>query len=797
MSTWYTIFGPSDWPGVTIDTGNTKIDGTYYNVLSSSNVQLSASGIMWLVAGKGIRLISPGFVDASGVRVKNLFVENFSRIDSAGDVVDFYSGDDGGLVYKSDANTIASDSTLVVNTGLNKLTFPGGTVNRPVYISDGGNEDDPTKEISVYSNVEFIPEKTVVVGESSSTVPAEVNITDANFYTDNIRIGTGGDSYKGTILTHQGADLPAVWSVAEYLKADGVLWNRYPKRAVRIEDGRILFYLSKPEWAVIGDPDDYVGFNAEKLAEEIGIGDTLKLINADTLESEYVKPAYTVTFAAIETDPDTSIVDLFEQVEIVDGCKTYQVLALRICPNATLNGEDAYVNGYAFSVKKGGYLSMQLEPEATDAWGCGDPPFTNTPFTFKPSTSANISIRPNVHTAFNMLAENIDFVVYGKRNIDYGNYDPALFDIDPVSKIPVGLTPGFMVDANVANAVVGTLVSGVTYEKYLDREKTIPTGFIFDQTAKICVNTNAPYAINSIVSGVGFLTQYADVTIPGVTYSSGIIAEDIILRPEPSADGTSKYVANALLTINSIGQIVSRRPSQNPTVPEKPRDVSLQVVGNNEFSLKWIPGPDGGSSIVNYIIEFSVNDGNTWTEVDEAQILRGSSDQTSSTVIGLSTSINYQFRIKAQNGIGISEPSESSPASIPNNNLPQTVKNLAGSRSFGVNTSDLALSWDIPDSAGSSAINGYLIEESDDDGLTWIYYNTTENLITTTSETIYGLDPTKDYLYRIYPLNDSGIGAYNFIRSTGILTEEVIQEDVDVLGNWDFGSILFTGVCQS
>ena len=125
MSTWYTIFGPSDWPGVTIDTGNTKIDGTYYNVLSSSNVQLSASGIMWLVAGKGIRLISPGFVDASGVRVKNLFVENFSRIDSAGDVVDFYSGDDGGLMYKSDANTIASDSTLVVNTGLNKLTFPG------------------------------------------------------------------------------------------------------------------------------------------------------------------------------------------------------------------------------------------------------------------------------------------------------------------------------------------------------------------------------------------------------------------------------------------------------------------------------------------------------------------------------------------------------------------------------------------------------------------------------------------------------------------------------------------------
>jgi len=797
MSTWYTIFGPSTWPGVTLETGNTKIDGTYYDVLTDKTVQFAAETNMFLVAKKSIRLITPGFVDASGVRIKNLMFEKISKIDETGTAIDFYSGDDGGLAYKIDENNLGIDSTLVVNTGLGKLTFPAGATNRPVYVAAGSSDDGDTKELATYANLELVPEKSTTVGETVTVEPAEVNIVDANFYTDNIRIGQGGDAYKGTILTHQGEGLPAEWSVAEYLKAEGVLWNRYPKRAIRIEDGRIIFYLSRPSWALVGSPDDYLNFSKAVLAEEYGIGDTIALVNADTLELEYVKPAYSITYAAINEDPDTTIYDLFEEVELVDNGQTVQGLALRICPDATINGEDAYVNGYAFSVKKGGYLSMQLEPGATDKWGCGTGPFTDSPYTFRPSTSANISIRPNVHTAFNMLAENIDFVVYGKKTVDYDNYDANLFDIDPVSKIPVGLTPAFLVDANVENAVSGTLTSGVIFEKFLDRDKTQPTGFFVDERSKICVNTNDPYVVSSLISGIGFLNHYADLTVRGTTYSSGIVAEDIVLRPKPLADGTGKYVTNSLLTINSAGQIVSRRPTKNPTVPEKPTDVTVSLVGNNEFTIKWLAPDNGGTSIVTYIIEFSVNGGGTWTVIDSSQIIRAIDTQTSCTINGLSTSVNYQFRVKAQNAIGISDPSDASDTVTANNTLPQAPKNLTELRSFSASSSDIALSWEIPDSAGSSAIQGYIIEESSDNGLTWIYYNTSENLISETSETIYGLDTDTDYVYRVSALNSQGVGAYAFVRSTGILQEEFVQEDLDVLGNWDFGSILFTGVCQS
>ena len=107
------------------------------------------------------------------------------------------------------------------------------------------------------------------------------------------------------------------------------------------------------------------------------------------------------------------------------------------------------------------------------------------------------------------------------------------------------------------------------------------------------------------------------------------------------------------------------------------------------------------------------------------------------------------------------------------------------------------MSWTAPTSAGSSAVSGYIIEESENDGISWVNYNTSSSLIINTYETIYGLSNNIDYLYRVSAINDSGESAYAFVRSAGnsLLDEEVDEAIKDVLSNWDFGSILFTGVC--
>lgn len=783
------------------------ISPNFPNQWGSYTTSFASSGWISLAAMSGIFLNTPGYVDASGLRVNSILAQNYNKINSQGEIIPLYNGSSGCLLYKRTDDSVGTISEFIYNTGINKLTSPSGIVGHPFYVSPGNNPDNPTKEIAQFLPLELIPERTVTVeGGASITTPAEINISGANFFTSNIIIGTGGTEYKNTILTHQGPGVPAEWIKAEYLKADGALWNRYPKRAVRIEQNRIIFYNAKPKWAILSDNDDYADFDVAVLEKEFGNNDTIALIDATTLGTEYVKPALTITYPFVNDNPDSLFSPVFEGgVTISDPGDpiSYDGYAMSICPSSSVTASTgvctAYKNGYAFSVKKGAYLTMQLGPDAIGTWACSDFP-QNSGYKFKPSTANTISIRPNIHTSFNTLAENIDFLVYGKYSPQYDNYDASVFGLNE-NHIPSGLIPAFMVDANIANSVSGTIGSGVIFEKYLDRAKTIPTGYKVDDRPKVCINTNQPYTISSIVSGLNFLSNYSSLTVSGVTFSNSILTEEIYLIPKPSTDNSGKYIANALLTVNSAGQIISRKPLTNPTIPDKPTNIEVLTIGNNEFTIKWVAGEDGGSSIVNYIIEFSANNGSSWTEVPSGQILRGPNNQTSCTIIGLETSVLYLFRVKSQNSVGIGPASLPSAAIQSNNSVPQSPKDFVYTRFFDENSSEIQLSWAEPDSEGLTQISGYIIEESDNNGMSWVYYNSPSSPITSTSETIYGLTNEINYLYRISAINNAGQGTFNFIYSTGnVIVDNVLAEEnqksEDLLSNWDFGSILFTGVCS-
>lgn len=440
---------------------------------------------------------------------------------------------------------------------------------------------------------------------------------------------------------------------------------------------------------------------------------------------------------------------------------------------------------------------MQLEPDATSKWGCGPGPFNNADAnTFKPNTLNHISTRPNTSTSFNMLAENIDFSIYGYRSTTRGNYDVNLFSLDG-SGNNTGLIPAFLIDSNINNAVSGSM-TGVILTGYSDRDKLLPIGYHVDESPKVCINTRTPYVMASINNKTAgnLLSSYSSLTVNGSTYTDSLITKELYVTPKPGITISSEYIVNALLTINSAGKIISRKPTIKPTAPPPPTNVSSLVSGHNEFSISWIQSSDGGKKIVNYIIEFSANSGSTWTTVSTNQILRGMSNQTSCTVIGLSPSVNYLFRVSAQNAVGISNPSEASISMTSDQSVPECPKDISQTRTFGESTSDIALSWTAPSAAGSSAVSGYVIEESENDGISWVNYDNSSTP-NNTYETIYGLSNNIDYLYRVSAINDSGESAYAFVRSSGnsLLDEEVDEAIKDVLSNWDFGSILFTGVC--
>lgn len=818
-NSWFTILGPKDWPGVSINTGNKKIDGQYFNVLGDKNVQLSASGNMWLVGGSGIQLISQGYVDASGLRSKNFLYQKMSKIDSSGNIVPSYPGSDGSLIYRSGDNDLAAipGNKLIFNTGLNALTMPDQSYG-PLYISSGNFDNPDTHEVKTFPEIEYAPSVTI----DDVEIPAVVTINALTKLTEGVQIAPNFEGYKGNILTHMGKDQPAQWSPAVYLNADGVLWNRFSKRPIKIEDGRIIFYVNKPTWAdasISSTP-----LTQEILETEFGIGfDTIELVRNDTREVVYVKFAAEVRYGVEQDSIDlvSPLSDLYSEVDFIDPDgqpdQTVQGLAIKICTPKPWAGGTSYLgNGYAFSVTKGAYMDMQLGRTARDAYSCIQDTLPNSQLKFKPSTLNSISIRPDIHTAFNMLGENIDFIVYGQRKTRYGNYDANIFGLDK-HNIPSGMIPAFKVDANVPNAASGSPSSGVYFTKYLDREKINPSGWSYDTKAKISINTSGAYIISSLPTGTytvaditvtGYIYDYADLTVNRTTYSPNIITEDIYLRPVPSSDNSGKYITNALLTIDKNGKIISRVPKTNPTKPGKPYGIILDPdsngIGNGELSIKWnAPENDGNSLIINYILQFSTNNGDTWTDIQTPySVHRATPESTRATIKGLSAATQYKFRISAQNIIGIGDYSDASSGMTPGSSVPKSPYNLVANRIFDSTIySDIALSWDAGQN-GSSPILGYRIEESDDAGVSWQNYNDTSNLITSTYEVIYGTESNINYHYRISAYNSNGQSSYAYIYVSGNLISEedpeiTVQKENDLLSNWDFGSILFTGVCPT
>lgn len=725
---------------VTINTGNSTWDGNYGNVIDSTGVTLSSSGLMNLVATGQIKIYSPAPILMSGLTVDTIKARNIQKVDATGSLVPVYSGLSGSLVYKLDDYTPATSSQFRFIDG--SLTMPTGDATSPLYV-------DATQKVKTYSGVLFNNDS--------------VTIQNA-LITENIQIAPALPFYSGSILTHNGTGY-ATWEPAQYLKAEGMSWSRYAKRSVDIYQNKIVFTDA--------------GVTISDLEKEFDYTDTIALINAETREPYYIKAAnglFVVDNENDPTEPSTTII-----VNGDDG------IELSFCPGSPwplVSG--APVSGYAYAVTKGAYLSMQIDPVAVSGFSCQSGVVDNSlsNYSFKPSTLNTISIRPEQHTAFNLLAADINFAIYGHRHTPYNRYEPSLFGLD-ANGLPSGLTPAFLVDARVPNAVSGSVESGVYFSGYTDLAKTLPTGYNFDTNAKVNINTRYSYVISSITSGVTTLDHVADLTVNGFTYSSGILTEKIYLRPTPTLDNSSKYVVNAPLTVNQYGEIISQVPANAPTVPGSPTAV-VGVAGSDSVTLSWLaPSDNGGRVVINYVIEYSANSGNTWTTVSKP-----SSSQVSYVVTGLTNGVSYVFRVSAVNSVGTGSPSITSSSVTPTNTVPSQVLNLTATKQSLQRT----LTWNAPSSQGASAIIDYIVEYSSDNGVTWSTYN--DGISATTGAVVTGLLDGPRYLFRVKAQNSNGYGSSAIVASLGDDPYSEPVDNTDSTTIWDFGKIAFTGACS-
>jgi autotransporter family porin len=130
--------------------------------------------------------------------------------------------------------------------------------------------------------------------------------------------------------------------------------------------------------------------------------------------------------------------------------------------------------------------------------------------------------------------------------------------------------------------------------------------------------------------------------------------------PSSTTTTSTTSTTSTTTTTSSTTSTTTAVPTERPSAP---RDLSARR-GNGSVTLIWkVPTSNGGSAIVDYIVQRSPSGGSTWTTVPD-----GVSTARRTTVGGLTNGQRYDFRVAAVNAAGSgpwSEVASAMPASKP------------------------------------------------------------------------------------------------------------------------------------
>ena len=182
------------------------------------------------------------------------------------------------------------------------------------------------------------------------------------------------------------------------------------------------------------------------------------------------------------------------------------------------------------------------------------------------------------------------------------------------------------------------------------------------------------------------------------------------------------------------------------TVPSATTNLRASA-GDAQVILRWTAPDNGGSTIIDYIIEYSANAGTSWSTVND-----GTSASAASTVTGLTNGQNYQFRVSAVNGEGTGTTSNVATAT-PRVTVqpPITAPGVPTGLSATAGDGEITLTWSAPADNGNSPIIDYVIEQSTDGGTTW--GDSTPPISVGTTVTVTGLTNDQVYQFRVSATN--------------------------------------------
>eukprot|EP00061_Rhincodon_typus_P019056 g48497.t1 len=200
--------------------------------------------------------------------------------------------------------------------------------------------------------------------------------------------------------------------------------------------------------------------------------------------------------------------------------------------------------------------------------------------------------------------------------------------------------------------------------------------------------------------------------------------------------------------LKSEESVIPKTPLNPPEPPSNPPEI-LDVT-KTSVSLSWSrPRDDGGSRVTGYFIDRKESTTDKWVRQNKTQITT-----TMYTVTGLVPDAEYQFRIMAQNDIGLSDPSPPSDAVLCKD--PFDKPSQPGEiEVISVMKDSITIEWERPECDGGKEIIGYWVEYRQSGDSAWKKCN--KDRIKDRQFTQGGLLEATEYEFRVFAENETGI----------------------------------------